>query len=103
MSSLKKEVEEEAIKKLLLGECYNKNWVSFLHEQDSLKEFECLVCKQITNNAMKLACKEHKNDNEVMLVGEECLNRYLEENDNQCPIDDHDSCKYKKGISIRKN
>ncbi|ETO04617.1 hypothetical protein RFI_32780 [Reticulomyxa filosa] len=86
-------LEGRSNKKIATWQMLHKKLVSFLHEQDYLKYFECLACKQITNNAMKLTCKEYKNDNEVMFI----------ENDNQCPIDGHDSCKYKKGISIRKN
>ncbi|ETO00047.1 hypothetical protein RFI_37411 [Reticulomyxa filosa] len=102
MSSLKKGLSEEAIKRSLLGECYNTEWVLFLHKQDAPEDFECLICKQITNNAVKLTCKEHEDASEEMFVGEKCLNRYLEENDSQCPIDDHNPCRYKKGITIRK-
>ncbi|ETO25236.1 WD-40 repeat protein [Reticulomyxa filosa] len=97
------QIEESNLKDsktLPVKKCYNKDWISFSVKSSTLKNFQCLLCKQIANNAMELICNEHK-DYKESVIGEQCLLKYLNENNNKCPIGDHNNCNYIKGQTAR--
>ncbi|ETO02466.1 hypothetical protein RFI_34965 [Reticulomyxa filosa] len=43
---------------------------------------------------MEIDCTQHKNMDESLIVGENCLNQFLSQNPNSCPIELHDNCSY---------
>ncbi|ETO05248.1 hypothetical protein RFI_32149 [Reticulomyxa filosa] len=102
----KREEEQETREKKLilvsLDECYNKDWVTLLNKQELLKNFECLLCKQIANNAMELTCDEHEEQKDVLSIGESCLMQWLKEQNKQCPVGKHDKCNYVKAKVVRR-
>ncbi|ETO04705.1 hypothetical protein RFI_32693, partial [Reticulomyxa filosa] len=67
-----------------------------------LKNLQCLLCSQIANNAMELTCDEHEEQEGTLVIGEQCLMKYLKENNNKCPIGKHGTCNYVKGRTARK-
>ncbi|ETO02219.1 hypothetical protein RFI_35217, partial [Reticulomyxa filosa] len=96
--------EEDKVKKLKtlsLDGCYDKEWVASSNKPKLFKNFQCLLCKQIANNAMDLVCNEHEDRKEAVLIGEQCLKRHLNEHNNQCPIGNHDNCNYVKAQTTR--
>ncbi|ETO21184.1 hypothetical protein RFI_16023 [Reticulomyxa filosa] len=96
------EINEKKSKTVSLDECYNKEWVVLLNKQELLKNFQCLLCEQIANNAMELTCAEHEDQKDVLSVGEQCLFKYLKTHDNQCPIGNHGRCDYVKAKVVRR-
>ncbi|ETN99587.1 hypothetical protein RFI_37882, partial [Reticulomyxa filosa] len=95
---------EEKVKNLTtlsLEGCYNKDWVATSTKQNKLASLQCLLCKQIANNAMELTCDEHDDYKDALIVGEQCLIKYLNENNNQCPIGKHGPCSCMKGRTVR--
>ncbi|ETN99204.1 hypothetical protein RFI_38277, partial [Reticulomyxa filosa] len=81
--------------------CYNKNWVLLTNEQQKLNALICCLCNQIANNALELQCNEHENSEQAYLVGEECLQEYLNQNSGKCPIGQHKHCEFSKNKSLR--
>ncbi|ETO35226.1 hypothetical protein RFI_01848 [Reticulomyxa filosa] len=69
--------------------CYKKDWVSLTTEPQKLDTLVCCLCNQIANNAVELQCDEHENSEQAYLVGEECLQTYLKQNNGKCPIQQH--------------
>ncbi|ETO02644.1 WD repeat-containing protein [Reticulomyxa filosa] len=94
--------EEKEAKKTTfsLSGCYNKEWISLTNELQSLNAFVCCLCNQIANNAVELQCDKHENAERVYLVGEECLQTYLKQNNGKCPIDQHEHCEYSKKLLV---
>ncbi|ETO00731.1 hypothetical protein RFI_36709, partial [Reticulomyxa filosa] len=93
--------EKEKISETVTPQCcYNKDWVAASNKQDSLKRLQCLLCGQIANSAMELSCDKHKDSEDTLLVGEQCLIEYLYENNNQCPVGKHDTCSYMRTKTI---
>ncbi|ETO28217.1 hypothetical protein RFI_08914 [Reticulomyxa filosa] len=78
------------------------NWVSPTNEPQKLIALICCLCNQIANNAMELHCDEHENADHIYLVGEECLQKYLKQNNGKCPIQRHDHCEFSQNKSLRK-
>ncbi|ETO25213.1 WD-40 repeat protein [Reticulomyxa filosa] len=83
-------------------ECYSKEWLVRSETPERLENFQCVLCRQIANNAMELTCDEHDEQKDPIPVGELCLMQYLKEHNNQCPVGDHSPCKYRKAKAIRK-
>ncbi|ETO14962.1 hypothetical protein RFI_22405 [Reticulomyxa filosa] len=81
--------------------CYNKDWLLLTNKSQKLNTLICCICKQIANNAIELRCKEHENTEQAYLVGEECLQIYLKQNNEKCPIKQHKNCEFTKNKSIR--
>ncbi|ETO24505.1 hypothetical protein RFI_12652 [Reticulomyxa filosa] len=81
--------------------CYNKDWVLLTNKPQKLSTLVCCICKQIANNAVELHCDEHENAEQVHLVGEECLQMYLKQNNDKCPIQQHDHCEFSKSKTLR--
>ncbi|ETO18489.1 G-protein beta WD-40 repeats containing protein [Reticulomyxa filosa] len=96
-----KQEKRKKTKKWSLDECYNEEWVLFLNKRKKLKNFYCLLCKEIANNAMELICDEHEDMKEGLVVGEQCLLKHLKDHNNQCPTKSHDGCNYVKGKTAR--
>ncbi|ETN99601.1 hypothetical protein RFI_37869, partial [Reticulomyxa filosa] len=84
-----------------LDSCYNTQWILQLNKQKEVKGMLCLLCQQIAKNAMELTCDEHENSNAALIVGEDCLVRYLQQNSNKCPVEQHDNCKQSKNKLVR--
>ncbi|ETO08742.1 WD-40 repeat protein [Reticulomyxa filosa] len=84
-----------------VSSCYNKDWILLTNEQQKLNTFVCSLCNQIANNAVELHCDEHENEEQAYLVGEECLQMYLKQNNGKCPIRQHDHCEFTKGKIAR--
>ncbi|ETO26341.1 hypothetical protein RFI_10797, partial [Reticulomyxa filosa] len=93
--------EENKCKTISLEECYNKEWVTFLDEQLLLKNFQCLLCKEVANNAMELICNDHEDQKDALVVGGQCLMRYLNEHNGECPVGNHGLCNYVRGKAVR--
>ncbi|ETO07803.1 hypothetical protein RFI_29587 [Reticulomyxa filosa] len=91
-------MEEEKSKSLNLvpqqKACFDKNWILQLNKQENINDFICLICKQIANNPMEISCPQHKNMNEILIVGENCLKQFINKNPNSCPIESHNNCLY---------
>ncbi|ETO20633.1 viral A-type inclusion protein [Reticulomyxa filosa] len=85
-----------------LSDCFKKEWLSLTNKQQKLNMLICCICNQITNNAMELHCNEHEKADQVYLVGEECLQNYLKQNNEKCPIQQHDRCEFSQGKAVRK-
>ncbi|ETO36132.1 hypothetical protein RFI_00930, partial [Reticulomyxa filosa] len=96
------EIKEDKKKTFLLSECYSKSWISLTNEPQRLDTLICCVCNQVVNNAMELHCDEHEDSDQVYLVGEECLQQYLKQNNGKCPIQQHDHCEFSQGRTMRK-
>ncbi|ETN99017.1 hypothetical protein RFI_38469, partial [Reticulomyxa filosa] len=84
------------------SDCYSKAWVSFTNESQKLDTLICCICNQIANNAMELHCDEHENVDQIYLVGEQCLQKYLKQNNGKCPIQQHEHCKFSQIKTARK-
>ncbi|ETO33062.1 hypothetical protein RFI_04045, partial [Reticulomyxa filosa] len=52
------------------------------------------ICKQVANNPMEINCTQHENMDESLIVGENCLNQFLSQNPNSCPVKSHNNCLY---------
>ncbi|ETO02682.1 hypothetical protein RFI_34731, partial [Reticulomyxa filosa] len=74
--------------------CFDKNWILQLNQQESIQDFICLICKQVANNPMEINCTQHNSMNESLIAGESCLNQFLNQNTNSCPVEPHDNCSY---------
>ncbi|ETO05968.1 WD-40 repeat-containing protein [Reticulomyxa filosa] len=81
--------------------CYNKDWILLTNKPQKLNSLICCVCKQIANNAVELQCDEHENIEQAHLIGEECLQMYLKQNNGKCPIQQHEHCEFSKSKVIR--
>ncbi|ETO05275.1 hypothetical protein RFI_32119, partial [Reticulomyxa filosa] len=87
----------------MLTDCYDLGWlVDSAGAQERNKDYLCRICHKLANNALELSCKEHESNDEVFVVGESCLQKYLKENNGRCPISNHTSCEYQKSVSVRK-
>ncbi|ETO05775.1 hypothetical protein RFI_31621, partial [Reticulomyxa filosa] len=84
------------------SDCFNKEWLSLTNKPQKLNTLICCICKQIVNHAMELHCDKHENVDQVYLVGEECLQKYLKQNNGKCPIQQHDYCKFSQSRSMAK-
>ncbi|ETO08057.1 hypothetical protein RFI_29333, partial [Reticulomyxa filosa] len=82
--------------------CYNKDWFARIYRPNNLLSLTCGICRQIANNAVELHCDEHEEEEQAYLFGEECLENYLKNNNNKCPIQQHDVCKFYKNRTARK-
>ncbi|ETO34836.1 hypothetical protein RFI_02250, partial [Reticulomyxa filosa] len=56
--------KNRVLKTLSLDGCYDKEWV-VLKKPKLFKNFQCLLCKQIANNAMGLVCNKHEDRKEA--------------------------------------
>ncbi|ETO35378.1 hypothetical protein RFI_01684, partial [Reticulomyxa filosa] len=74
--------------------CFDKNWILQLNQHEDIQDFICLICKQVANNPMEIDCPQHKNMDESLIIGENCLKQFLNQNPNSCPIEPHDNCLY---------
>ncbi|ETO36586.1 hypothetical protein RFI_00476 [Reticulomyxa filosa] len=74
--------------------CFDKNWILQSNKQESIRNFICLICKQVANNPMEINCTQHENIDEPLIVGENCLNQFLNQNPNSCPVEPHENCLY---------
>ncbi|ETO06619.1 WD-40 repeat protein [Reticulomyxa filosa] len=72
--------------------CFNKNWIL---EQINLK-------KLIANRPMELDCPQHEQMDGSLIVGENCLKKFLKENDNSCPVQPHENCQFLKNKSLQR-
>ncbi|ETO00470.1 hypothetical protein RFI_36974, partial [Reticulomyxa filosa] len=61
----------------------------------------CCLCNQIASNAMELQCDEHENSEHIHLIGEDCLQKYLKQNNGKCPVQHHDTCNFAKSKTAR--
>ncbi|ETO11706.1 hypothetical protein RFI_25670 [Reticulomyxa filosa] len=84
---------ENEIETFFSSGCYNKDLVLLTNNQQKLSHLICCICNQIANNAVKLQCNEHENTRQVYLVGEKCLQTYLKQSNDKCPIQQHDHSK----------
>ncbi|ETO08608.1 hypothetical protein RFI_28778, partial [Reticulomyxa filosa] len=82
--------------------CFNKDWILQLNKQEQTKHFVCLICRQIVNNPLEINCPEHENLDESLIVGENCLKNFLNDNQNSCPIQPHDGCQYSKNRPLQR-
>ncbi|ETO14030.1 WD repeat-containing protein [Reticulomyxa filosa] len=87
-----KATKEKLLTTLSLKGCYDNKWVASSNKQRHLKNLQCLLCKQIVNNAMELTCNEHEDYKNTL---------YLNEHDNQCPVGKHGNCNYVKSRTAR--
>ncbi|ETO20701.1 hypothetical protein RFI_16516, partial [Reticulomyxa filosa] len=107
MTSMSEEALKEEAKselKLLSLEhvCFNKDWVLRLNPRSQIDHFICLICKQIANSPMEISCPQHEQMDELLIVGEDCLNQYLKDHNNSCPIAPHANCKYSRNRALQR-
>ncbi|ETO19692.1 hypothetical protein RFI_17537, partial [Reticulomyxa filosa] len=76
--------------------CFDKCWILQSNRQENINYFICLICKQVANNPLEISCPEHEDMNESLIVGENCLKQFLKDNNNTCPVQPHDGCRYSK-------
>ncbi|ETO01050.1 hypothetical protein RFI_36391, partial [Reticulomyxa filosa] len=74
--------------------CFKKDWIVQLNEEKQINHLICLICKQIANHPLEITCPEHENMDESTIVGKHCLQKFLDNNGNTCPINSHSSCQY---------
>ncbi|ETO26374.1 hypothetical protein RFI_10765 [Reticulomyxa filosa] len=95
--------EDEEGKQMATNHCYDKDWIIWLGKENPAESDYCLICGHIAKNAMELTCDEHTDSEEFLIVGEECLKKYLTEHGNKCPSKNtHDNCKHMKNNVVRK-
>ncbi|ETO29669.1 hypothetical protein RFI_07449, partial [Reticulomyxa filosa] len=96
------EVKSEVSSLSLAQSCFNKDWIVRFYQEEYIKHFVCLICKQIANNPMELECPQHTNMDETLIAGEHCLKLFLSSNRNSCPVQPHDNCQYSKNNVVRR-
>ncbi|ETO32294.1 hypothetical protein RFI_04824, partial [Reticulomyxa filosa] len=99
MSTLEKKKSKDSAKMELKSvfeqqSCFDKNWILQLNQQKDINDVICLICKQVANNPMEINCIEHKDVDESLIVGENCLKQFLSKNPNSCPVEHHNNCLY---------
>ncbi|ETO01620.1 hypothetical protein RFI_35820, partial [Reticulomyxa filosa] len=94
---------ENQIETFSLFGCFKKEWLSLTSKPQKLNTLTCCICSQIANNAMELHCDEHETADQVYLVGEQCLQNYLKQNNGKCPIQQHDHCEFSQNKTVRKS
>ncbi|ETO02196.1 hypothetical protein RFI_35240, partial [Reticulomyxa filosa] len=106
MSNVEREVQEHvesgSTKIHFDQQCFGKNWILQSNKQEQVDHFICLICKQVANNPVEINCNQHKDMNETFIVGENCLKKFLNDNNNKCPIEFHDGCQYYKLYEMQK-
>ncbi|ETO34104.1 viral A-type inclusion protein, partial [Reticulomyxa filosa] len=80
-----------------------KEWLSLTNKPQKLNTLICCICNQIANNAMELHCDEHENADQVYVVGEQCLQNYLKQNNGKCPIQQHQHCEFSQNKIVKKS
>ncbi|ETO29892.1 hypothetical protein RFI_07228 [Reticulomyxa filosa] len=98
----KDEVKNEVTSLSLEQSCFNKDWILRLYQEEYIKHFICLICKQIANNPMEIECPQHASMDESLISGEHCLKLFLKDNNNSCPIQPHDNCQYSRNNVVRR-
>ncbi|ETO18585.1 WD-40 repeat protein [Reticulomyxa filosa] len=91
---LTKELEIEVISSSFERSCFSKDWLLQLNQQGQMNHFICLICKQVARNPIEITCTQHKESKESLIVGENCLKKFLTTNPNSCPVQPHDGCVY---------
>ncbi|ETO15258.1 hypothetical protein RFI_22105, partial [Reticulomyxa filosa] len=76
--------ESEEKKDTKITNCYDKGWIEWC-EQGLLETDTCFKCGQVVKDAMELTCEGHVEGDDVLIIGEECLNKHLQENSGKCP------------------
>ncbi|ETO34748.1 hypothetical protein RFI_02342 [Reticulomyxa filosa] len=74
--------------------CFNKDWILQSNKQEQINYFICLYCKHVANSPIELNCIQHKQLTCPFIIGENCLNQFLKDNPNSCPVQSHNDCKY---------
>ncbi|ETO37001.1 hypothetical protein RFI_00061 [Reticulomyxa filosa] len=92
----------EAVSDSFEQQCFDRKWVLKLNDQEYLNNFTCLICRQIVNSPVEINCPQHDNLEEALVVGESCLTQFLNTNNNSCPIQPHENCRYYKIKSMQK-
>ncbi|ETN99138.1 hypothetical protein RFI_38344, partial [Reticulomyxa filosa] len=87
---------------LLIGSCFDKQWILQTNEAGKINDYVCLICRQIASNALELNCPQHEDTDELLIVGDQCLKQFLKENSNSCPIELHNGCQYSKNKPLQK-
>ncbi|ETO24770.1 protein kinase [Reticulomyxa filosa] len=94
----KSQVKSEAASS---NSCFAKDWILQTNQAESVNHFTCLICKQIVNNPIEITCPQHEEMDECLIVGEDCLQHYLSESNNACPISPHEDCQHSKSRSLQ--
>ncbi|ETN97443.1 hypothetical protein RFI_40086, partial [Reticulomyxa filosa] len=77
------------------------DWILELNEEKQIKYLICLICKQIANHSLEITCPKHEKMDESTVVGKHCLQQFLDNNDNSCPINRHSGCQYRDNKPLR--
>ncbi|ETO15102.1 hypothetical protein RFI_22254, partial [Reticulomyxa filosa] len=83
--------------------CFDKNWILQLNQPEQFEHFICLICKRVANDPIEICCPQHKGIGESLVVGENCLKRFLKANPNSCPVQSHDSVLYYQSDAIQRH
>ncbi|ETO35649.1 DNA repair protein RecN [Reticulomyxa filosa] len=86
-----------------LSGCFKKEWLSLTNDSQRLDTLICCICNQIANDAMELHCDEHENADQVYLVGEQFLQKYLKQSNGKYLIQQHDHCEFSQSKTVRKS
>ncbi|ETO01810.1 hypothetical protein RFI_35629, partial [Reticulomyxa filosa] len=82
--------------------CFEKKWILQLNQQEDINDFICLICKQVANSPMEIDCPQHKDMDESLIVGENCLKQFLSQKPNSCPVKHHDNCLYSQNWLMKR-
>ncbi|ETO01850.1 hypothetical protein RFI_35589, partial [Reticulomyxa filosa] len=63
--------------------------------------FTCLLCKQVARNPLVLECSQHKSIGKVLIVGENCLKKFFQDNNYCCPVQPHSNFQYDKNMTVQ--
>ena len=67
-----------------------KGWdIRLFEDQIKITTFLCHHCRSVCNDAVELSC--HHNDNDIFVYCNDCLCDLIQDNDNKCPINKHNS------------
>ncbi|ETO27446.1 WD-40 repeat protein [Reticulomyxa filosa] len=106
MSKIEDELKEGQTKAtpFFFGQlCLDKNWILQSNQSEQINHLICLICKQVAHNPVEISCTQHKDMDESLIVGEDCLQQFLENNHKTCPIQPHDGCEYYKMKSMQRH
>ncbi|ETO35588.1 hypothetical protein RFI_01475, partial [Reticulomyxa filosa] len=84
-------------------QCFDKNWILQLNQQEQFEHVICFICKQVANSPIEISCPQHKDIDESTIVGENCLKQFLKTNSNSCPIQPHENIEYVRCAALQRS
>ncbi len=80
---------------------------SLLEDPSSAQKYKCGLCEQLARDAVEISCPDHEvNDSTTeafsTIYCQNCLEKYLLENDGNCPINQHEDATFHPSKFIRR-